>query len=97
MNAITQQTWDQLVTEGLAIVGAVLTIGNQAGWWIVGNDTIQSVIQLLTMLAAFAATILYGVTSTPNRVMDAIIDAEVATAYHHGYDKAMAREDKGGI
>lgn len=93
LTKISQQTWDQLVTEALAIVGIVITIGNQVGVWAIGDDTGQSIIQLLTLLAAFASSLLYGINSTPNRVVAQI----EAMSYHQGYDKAMAREDKGGI
>lgn len=80
MGRIAQQTWDQIVTEVLAIVGIVITIGNQVGWWRIGDDTAQSIIQLLTLLAALASSLLYSATSTPNRV----VDEQVAMAYHAG-------------
>lgn len=86
MNRITQQTWDQLATQFLALVGLVLTIGNQVGWWAIGNDTTQSIIQTLTIILALVATLLYGVNSTPNRQVDEML----AIAYDQGLTSGKA-------
>lgn len=97
MNRITQQTWDQLVTEGLAIIGLGITIGNQLGVWSIGNDAAQSIIEALTLIMAFVATLIYGVNSTPNRVVTEQLARHESLAYHEGMASAMSREDHGGI
>lgn len=86
MNRITEQTWQQLATQFLALVGLVLTIGNQVGWWTIGDDTMQSILQTLTIVLAFAATLLYGINSTPNTKVDEM----VSMAYDRGHEVGAA-------
>ena len=85
MSRITQQTWEQIVTQVLALAGLAITIGNQASWWTIGDELQQSIIQTLTVVLALLTTLLYTLNSKPNQVVDKLVAAAADQGYDDGH------------
>lgn len=85
MSRITQQTWEQIVTQVLALAALAITIGNQAGWWTIGDGLQQSIIQTLTVALALLTTLLYTLNSKPNAEVARLVAMHADAAYDKGH------------
>lgn len=70
---IPEQTWDKIAAQVLALLTAVLYLGNTVFAWNFGDEKVTAITGVASAFLTLLTVVLYANNSTPNAAVDMLV------------------------